>query len=120
MIVCKDKKLFELQKIKRKLQYCGIPVILAFLIVVISESVGLGIKNYDLIFSIGVYSTWALVAFHVVSAKCPNCNKRFYSLWALSCFINIRKLSCCNCKFAMPATDKPEPFRKSTGDEWNQ
>lgn len=116
----KDQKLIELHKIKRKLQYCGLPVILAFLGVGISKIVGLGINNNDPIFIIGTYSTWALVAFHVISAKCPNCNKRFFSLWALSCFINIRKLSCCNCKFAMPADNKQEPYSKSTGDEWKQ
>ncbi|WP_445370102.1 hypothetical protein ACH518_00385 (plasmid) [Methylomonas sp. HW2-6] len=116
----KDQKLIELHKIKRKLQYCGIPALLAFISVATSEMVGLGINNYDLIFSIGAYSTWALIAFHVISATCPNCDKRFFSIWALSCFINIKKLSCCNCKFSIPADDKPKPYRRSTGDEWNQ
>ncbi|OAI13822.1 hypothetical protein A1507_16165 [Methylomonas koyamae] len=51
MIVHEDQKLIEMQKIKRKLLYCGIPVILAFLGVVASEIVGLSISNADPIFS---------------------------------------------------------------------
>jgi hypothetical protein len=114
-----DQKAAELKKITKKGKYCYIPVVLAFFVSVISINAGANPDIFNLMVIPGLCLSLGLMAYHIISAKCPICNQRFYSLWDLVVSGTFRKYSCCNCKFSLNPNNQSKPYPKSTGDEWN-
>jgi hypothetical protein len=120
MTINENQKIAALQRIKKKQWYCGIPVAIGFVASCISKFAGASFEIINLAISTGFYLSWGLMICHCISTKCPECNKRFYSLWDVIGFGNARKHSCCNCSFSIPVKKKPKSYPESTGDEWNQ
>lgn len=110
-----DQKVIALREIKKKGEYCYFPVVLTFIAAVISIIAGAKFDIFNLVIFPGLSLSLVLIAYHVLSTKCPNCNHRFYSLWDLV-LSGTRRYSCCNCKFSLVSNNQS----KSTGEEWNQ
>jgi hypothetical protein len=120
-----DQQLAEFQKIKKKQDYCCFPAVFSFIASVIYSAAstvlntGTNLNVVKFVFFSGGFISWVLISYHLISTKCPFCNQRFYSLWLLIGFGNIRKYSCCNCKTSLLPIS-PKSFQKFNGDEWNQ
>ena len=116
-----DQITVELKKIKKKWWYCFIPVVLGFITTVATKITGASFDAINLVFFPGGCLSWALMSYRVISTKCPKCDERFYTLWLLIGFGNVKRIhSCCNCKLSLPINKILKPYPESTGDEWNQ